>query len=445
MDRTFQEKTGLIYVFDLLELGTPFGRELLKNAEFYSDAEGLREELSRVKIVREAGIRSAFISDLERNFAILKDIRGSIGRLEDGTRLSMEELYELKIFLIAMENIGKIYNENLSLPGVEFKDLAGALDIIDPRGERKFTFAISDSASEKLSDIRKKKRNIEKNMKSADSGWRIEWDKVCLEEDGEEKKICLELTEKLRPFATDMDNNAMAAGRLDFVIAKASLADTVLPEICGSDRDVIEFTDMVNPELAAILKTAGRRFVPVSFSAGKGATVITGANMGGKSVAVKTFVLNCVLAMLGFPVYAGRAGLPVINGLAFVTEAGEDYKKGMSSFAGEMAEIGGSINELKTGGLLVLDEPSRGTNPEEGAAIVKALVEYAGGKDAFSVVITHFDEVASLAGAHYRIKDFSLRQCSPDEPVPREAIDTLENLGIDKELVNLARKYMQRP
>ena len=91
----------------------------------------------------------------------------------------------------------------------------------------------------------------------------------------------------LAPLAGDLLEDADTAGRLDFIIQKALFAvryGGVRPEITETE---LELTDMINPELCDLLEQKGRSFVPVSDPAGAGATVITGANMGGKSVVMK--------------------------------------------------------------------------------------------------------------------------------------------------------------
>lgn len=77
----------------------------------------------------------------------------------------------------------------------------------------------------------------------------------------------------------------------------------VKPELTEKD---LELEDMINPEICDLLEQQGRRFVPVSISLTPGATVITGANMGGKSVAMKTVALNVLLLQAGFLVCAKK-------------------------------------------------------------------------------------------------------------------------------------------
>ena len=84
----------------------------------------------------------------------------------------------------------------------------------------------------------------------------------------------------------------------------------VMPEITDGP---LELTDMMNPELCDLLSEQGRSFVPVSIALDRGATVITGANMGGKSVAMKTVALNVLLMQAGFLVCAKKAKMPLFE------------------------------------------------------------------------------------------------------------------------------------
>ena len=78
--------------------------------------------------------------------------------------------------------------------------------------------------------------------------------------------------------------------------------------------------------LRAALREKGREFTPVSIELVPGSTVITGANMGGKSVAVKTLALNAFLAMSGMPVFAREAKLPMLSDIHLLAEDMEDSK-----------------------------------------------------------------------------------------------------------------------
>lgn len=439
--KDIQGKTGLRYVLDKLEILTPFGNDLIKNLKFYEDEASLKAELSRISFIRENPFPKDKENSLKREFMKLKDLRASFERIANGTRLTLDELFEVKGFLMALGSIYDIFGGKTGIEGIEFADITKALDILDPQKERKRALSIPDSASEKLAKIREEKRRAEKELFSdrTSAALRAKWDSICADEDAEEKKICAALSLSLQPFAGDIIRNAETAGKLDLLLAKAKLEGTVVPEITG---DGVAFSEMTDPEIKAAVEAKGHDFIPVSFAAKRGTTAITGANMGGKSVALKTLALNVCLAMTGFPVFAAEASLPLIPDVNLIYEDFERSSGGLSSFAGEMVKIKDGIEALKSNSLLLLDEPARGTNPQEGAAIVKALAEFFKDSDAFIVMTTHFDGVANLAAGHYRIKNYALQEADPDDPIPKEAVDICRKLGFSEPLVEFMRKNL---
>lgn len=78
--------------------------------------------------------------------------------------------------------------------------------------------------------------------------------------------------------------------------------------------------ELTNPEKAEKLGLRGAAFTPVSIEADRGVTLITGANMGGKSVALKTVALNVLLALAGFFVYASEATVPLFGFVEILNE-----------------------------------------------------------------------------------------------------------------------------
>ena len=175
----------------------------------------------------------------------------------------------------------------------------------------------------------------------------------------------------------------------------------ILPEITDGE---LELTDMVNPELCDLLEQKGRRFVPVSIALTRGATVITGANMGGKSVAMKTVALNVLLLQAGF----------LVCSVKMLFDDLQSIQSGLSGFGSEIVEFQKALSEVEEGySLFLLDEFARGTNPDEGARIVQAVTRYLNDVDAISLLTTHYDKVAEFAHAHYQI--IGLRDVDPEE------------------------------
>jgi dsDNA-specific endonuclease/ATPase MutS2 len=229
---------------------------------------------------------------------------------------------------------------------------------------------------------------------------------VAAQEESEEQRLRSELSKKLRPYLGDILQNMEAIGELDLTVEKARLAARfggVYPEI---KEGRLDFSQMRYPKI--------ENFTPISLSLPIGATVITGANMGGKSVALKTLALNVYLIHCGLFPFAQKAVCPLFDALLFLAEDAEDTDKGLSSFGGEILRLREALDTIRKGFCLVLlDEFARGTNPDEGAALVQGLTEYLDGLPVMAVLSTHYDKVAQKASAHYQV--VGLRNASEEE------------------------------
>ena len=227
------------------------------------------------------------------------------------------------------------------------------------------------------------------------------------------------------PMVEDILADAENVGRLDFMIQKALFAvhyGGVRPEITDG---ALELVDMVNPEIVDLLSEQRRTFVPVSISLNRGATVITGANMGGKSVAMKTVALNALLFQAGFLVCAREAKMPLFHSVKMLFDDLQSIQSGLSGFGSEIVHFQKALDEVEQGySLFLLDEFARGTNPDEGAVIVQAVTKYLGDVNAISLLTTHYDKVAEHAAAHYQI--IGLRDIDP-EAIRRELAATTED------------------
>ena len=184
----------------------------------------------------------------------------------------------------------------------------------------------------------------------------------------------------------------------------------VRPEITETE---LELTDMINPELCDLLEQKGRSFVPVSIRLEQGATVITGANMGGKSVVMKTVALNVLLLQAGFLVCAKKARMPLFYSVKMLFDDLQSIQSGLSGFGSEIVQFQKALEEVEQGySLFLLDEFARGTNPDEGAVIVQAVTKYLNEVNAISLLTTHYDKVAENARLHYQI--IGLRDVDPE-------------------------------
>lgn len=470
-DQNQLNSIGFRFVTDSIELNTPYGEELARRPRFYgrSELDALKSEQRNVAaLMRAVSERLPEVNSLMRLLMPVKDIRRSIASLELRT-LTEVELFEIKRFLLQLELIAPQLDKlGVLLENIRVTAMPRALDIIDPEGLRSPSFYVSDRLSPRLSRIRRERKLVDERMKKGEDTAELvlQRTRLAAEEEDANAEARGELCTRLRPYMDELLQNAASIGRLDLALGKARLAErfgAVLPEV-GSDEFRIE--GMSNPRIAEALSQKERSFVPVSLELTPGSVVITGANMGGKSVAIKTLALNAALAMCGWPVFAEEAHLPCLDDMFILSEDREDAMSGLSSFGGEMKAFDSMLRETekKETVLVLLDEFARGTNPHEGAALVRAAAKLFNNRsNSYAVIATHFDGVARLAKKHYQVAglrhadaealrarvltgstdalaefmDYGLYPVSPDEEPPRDAVTIIRALGVSREFSNL--------
>ncbi len=425
MDYELKKAVGLNFIINELSPDSPFGTEKIKNMDVYKS--GDKEKLLECYYNLNALINyleENSIDALRRLLMRFKNIRNALKKCQL-SYLSEIELFEMKNFLLTFYKFiqeFKIVNDICRFKNVYFTETEDALDILDPDKKRTAPFSISEKYTQKLWEIRLEKAKIEgllhtETERPKIERLQIERSEIVALEEAEETEIKKDLSRKLTPFIPTLFENIDNLGKLDFLIQKALLAikyKAVCPEITDQPRLMLE--NMLNPEIASILRLNGKSFAKVSIELGKGTAIITGANMGGKSVAVKTAVLNVLLSRLGFYVFCDYAKIPLFDDVFLISEDLQSVSKGLSTFGAEIVRFNEIINKSKTAfSLIALDEFARGTNPEEGAIIVKAVATYLNSQNGIAVITTHYDNVVSSEFKHYQVaglKDLNLEALS---------------------------------
>lgn len=471
LDNSQLNSIGFRWVTEHLEVMTPYGEALARRPRFYvrgEEGELLAEQRNVEALRRAVREDTPGVNALMRLLMPVKDIRRSIDSLSLRT-LTEVELFEIKRFLLQLELIApQLEGMRLGLEGVSVTALPAALDLIDPDGMRSPSFFVSDRLSPVLASVRRERRLLDERMKreGASDELMAERTRLAAAEDEENARVRTELCGRLRAYRERLLQNADSVGRLDLALGKARLAEkygAVTPKLSGGE---FRMRGMTNPKFAEALEEKGRSFVPVSLELKRGAVVITGANMGGKSIAIKTLALNACLAMSGFAVFAEEAELPFLDSVSLLSEDREDAMSGLSSFGGEMKAFDSILRETETElcSLVMLDEFARGTNPHEGAALVRAAAKLFNARvNTFAVIATHFDGVASLGRLHYQVAglrnadvrsirsrisaggpdtlaefmDYGLYPVAPDEDPPRDAVTIIHALGVSSEFTEL--------
>ena len=480
MKLSFEKKCeiGFQYVLDLLEACSCYGSEYIRTLSPYTSQQRkeLDEELDNIqRIIGVFDDKKGIITKLEYAFMHLKDVRPILNKCRT-TSLNEVELFEVKRYLLTLKDIYPAFceiKEASDIYGLDMKELSEALNIVDPDKTGVPSFYISETCSSKLREIRKEKKNVELLIRSKNGNMdelMIARTKIAAKEEEEELAVKARMSEQLRPYLDDMLFNVDTIRRVDVILAKAKLAvdrNCCRPEI-GDSVFVLE--DMINPKIADNLSEKGKAFTPVSISVQRGATVITGANMGGKSVALKTTALNILLSLCGIFPFAKTAQIVMLDDIYIISEDLESIDRGLSSFGGEILEFNNVVRKLDSCSMVVLDEFARGTNPDEGAAIVKAATKWLQGKDSYTILSTHYDGVAEHAGSHYQViglknidfvslkteiacvedgksadriaehMDYGLYKVLEKQDCPRDALNICRLLDLEPEIIELAEK-----
>ncbi|WP_396276516.1 MutS-related protein [Haloimpatiens lingqiaonensis] len=484
LDESQKAQVGFQFIMDELNVMTCYGRDKKKNLKPFQrkDKEKLIYELDNLeKIIRGLQVNEGEFGKIECAFCKVKDIRNSIKRCRELNILDDVELFEIKSFCSLIDDIIKALNNlQLNIPELYLEDLSGAFKLLDPENKHMPTFYIYDAYSSKLKEIRDKKRALEERILLEIDEEKI---KVLKEErlnyvileDGEEFKIRKRLTKELAAYVEKIDKDIYIIGFLDLLMAKGKLSiryGGIKPIICDEMR--INLKNAVNPQIKELLEKKGKEFTPISVDLREGVSIITGANMGGKSVTLKTAVLNVFLASHGFFVFCEEAIIPIVDFIGFISDDMQSISKGLSTFGAEIIRLNSVIECAKRWqGFIVLDEFARGTNPKEGCYLVKALCRYLKKFNSVTLISTHYDGVVEKGMVHYQViglknvnfeilkrkidlnkgasveiiqehMDYRLERVSRKNKVPKDALNIATLLGIEDGIVDIIKKFYEK-
>ncbi len=472
-----QAEIGYRYVRDRLEAASPYGALRLRKEGFYTPdrREELEAELDAVALFVNALTedRSAVL-DFRQQMTALKDLRGTFDHCSEGMILTEVELFELSSFCTRIRLLIPFAEQLRSFgasDGLMLSDMEAPLQILQPEAQSRSGFYIEDSRTQALLEARSAKRSLDRQLRQQRNESLLRQHREAA--DAEEKALAAiyaELSGSLRPYMPLFRKNADTAGRLDAALAKALQAvrfGCTRPQIGGN---TLIMTDGIHPQVASALEMDGRNFSPVSIRMPKGVTVLTGANMGGKSIALKTVLLNTALALSGCFVFCREAEIPMFERIDLISRDLSDAEQGLSSFGAEIMAFNEAAAHIPADGLslIVMDEFSRGTNAEEGSAIVRAAVKYLAGKNAVTLLATHYEGAADFAVKHYQVRglrhqdaaadmspagspsdalrrigdamDYGLREVRPGTECPHDAIRICRMLGLPQEMLTTLEK-----
>lgn len=442
LKNVIESPCGIRYMLDQLELQSGFARRWLLDSPMMTRSEDIAATYAVLHRFAEFvnRVEPLFINTLNHKLCGLKDIRTTIKNLYNHAVLDDIELFEVKHLAILATDVAQLLAQHGMADVVEIPALDEVITILDPDGMKIATFYIYDSYCAELKDLRNQMRQHPEQQ-----------DDLLLKASELEDGVRKDLSRQLHPFATAIEQAQLALARIDVNTAKAmQMKQMGLSFPTLAEDGITRYQALFHPQVKEALASHGRDFQPVDIAFGEQPALITGANMGGKTVVLKTLTLCQLLFQFGFGIPAASAQIAVKDEIHFCIGDEQSVEKGLSSFAAEMKNIDAVIKASRENKriLALIDEPARTTNPTEGAALVTALLKVLENKDLSLVMTTHYDIEPGKARC-LRVKGFENGKMDyqlvevQDGEVPREALNIAQSLGIDSEWIETSRNLLE--
>jgi DNA mismatch repair protein MutS2 len=217
-------------------------------------------------------------------------------------------------------------------------------------------------------------------------------------------RILMAFTRLLRPYLSELRKAWHLLGELDFIRAKALLANEiggVKPEI--KDVPCFNWQQARHPLLERKLKTQGKQVVPLDLEldASKRILVISGPNAGGKSVCLKTIGLLQYMLQCGLmPPMRVDSQCGIFDSLFIDIGDEQSILDDLSTYSSHLINMKALLESADAKTLFLIDEFGTGTEPQLGGAIAEAILLELNKKLAFGMVTTHYANLKLLADNH---------------------------------------------
>ncbi len=284
-----------------------------------------------------------------------------------------------------------------------------------------------------------------------------------------ELNVRIQISGKIALHFRELENTFHALAQLDLRMAKASFGIKqycCIPKI--NKQMKIKLHKLVNLPLRMKLREIGHPYEVTDIELTHKLNIVIGANMAGKTSALKSLGQAAFLAARAIPVPAKSASLPLFDFLFFSGEDSQRKQPDLSSFAQDVVAMQDAL-EMPGFGLFLIDEFARGTNPFEGEALCSSLLSKMISKNALTFSATHFQAPAFISEAahflmpgltesdfleisqlpvkeriaelHNRMKYKLIAVTKGQEP-PRAALRIAEILGLDLKIILSARDIL---
>ena len=288
--------------------------------------------------------------------------------------------------------------------------------------------------------------------------WNNKYRQLELDERDEVLRVLHNLSGEIAGYSEELIQTSNVMAELDLILMKARYADDLHvcePELVAFEKradsnhpgSLIHLIQARHPLLAA------DKVVPIDVELDRKtfAVVLTGPNTGGKTVTLKTIGLMVLMAQAGLQIPA-RSGSRISVFQDVFADIGDEQsiEQSLSTFSGHISQLVRILRRANSRSLVLLDELGSGTDPQEGSALARAVLDTMLKRQITCFVATHFPELKSYAHATAGVTNASL-EFDPETLMPTyrlmiglpgrsNALAIAERLGLDPEILEAARK-----
>src|SRR6266540_4132929 len=289
-----------------------------------------------------------------------------------------------------------------------------------------------------------------------------------LQERDEERRILYELSAQIAEHREELVYGLENLAMLDLIFAKAKYAEELkasepvlhpLSAISGQ-RSAKSHNPELNAESKTLIRLIQARHpllnpqtvVPIDVDPKPGtrAIVITGPNTGGKTVSLKTVGLFALMAQSGLHIPA-QSGSEIPFFHAVYADIGDEQsiEQSLSTFSGHITNIIRVLKQIDARSLVIFDELGAGTDPQEGAALARAILKFLLESGCTTLVATHYPELKTFAhsteGVVNASLEFDIRTLRPTYrltiglPGRSNALLIAQRLGLPQPIIDSAK------
>ena len=452
-----KDEPGFQYVVENLDCMSAAARRLLMDQPWIQDIQELEHQMDLIAqgvALLQNQDNNKPILTIRHKFMELHDISSTLQSLSGGLLLNEIELFEVK-------QLARLYREaSQAAEAIGWDQLPYSqsieqtFEILDPDHTGMANFYLYDSYDERLAPIRKQLK-----LTPDDANLFSQHEAI-------QQEIMVRLSQKLYPLADALVAALNKMAKADLLLAKAQQAidwSLCRPTVNIESSSTRSYSQLFNPRLRHHNESHQLRYQPVDVDLHPGVCLITGANMAGKTVFLKTLGIAQLMFQFGFFVPASSAQMTLVEDVVFCIGDQQNEMNGLSSFASEIIKISHTLERAETEHLLILiDEPARTTNPIEGKAIVQSISNILDRQTHCTTLITTHYSQLNLPCRRLRVKgfveslsqvaltpeninqfmDYSLLPDNSDE-VPHEALRIAQILGCHEEMISQAKELLQ--